>query len=413
MVSVRRGLVAIAAACLAIAPFSMSPASAAFASTDAPKANPTVLAVEYYHADLDHYFISVEADEIQGLDTHYFAGWERTGRQFFVFPLGTPGLASTCRFFSTAFGPKTSHFYTAYHAECEYVKQNPDWQFEGERFSVALPDGAGNCPADTVPLYRVFNNGHGGAPNHRFMTSQADRQAMLALGYADEGVQMCVGAPPVVAGTAEGKWRGTTPDHRTVDLFVLADGSYYAIYGQAGGGLDAGVFAGASSSSNGNLASTSFREFLFRKEPPIASAPQSFAATYVAKQSMQATIGGIPVTLSYDAAYDQPVTVAPLAGNYSGNAGHYADPHDGATATWDSFGSFGLASTECLAAGTLTPHGSVGVYDALVVGTAMNCVVALPALTPGVAFFDATTHQVRVLVRFQAGQDLWFFTGGR
>ena len=37
----------------------------------------------------------------------------------------------------------------------------------------------------------VFNNGQGGAPNHRFTTSTDVRAQMLAQGFADEGVVMC------------------------------------------------------------------------------------------------------------------------------------------------------------------------------------------------------------------------------
>jgi hypothetical protein len=410
-------LAAIAAACVAVAPFVLLPASAAAASEDdVPKAVATVLAVEYYHAELDHYFISVDPDEINGLDTHYFAGWDRTGRQFYVYPLGTAGLASTCRFFSTAFGPKTSHFYTAYLAECDYVKLNPNWQFEGERFSVALPDGAGNCPAGTVQLYRVFNNGHGGAPNHRFVTSPADRQAMLALGYADEGVQMCVGAPPVVAGTAEGKWRGTTPEHHSVDMWVLGDGTFYAVYTQPYGAVDSGVVLGTSTSVGGIFDSVDAKDTAFRKDPSFMTSfspvVQVVHGTFVPRQSMQLSFGGRAVTLVYDAAYDQPASLSAVQGNYVGNSGHFADPHEGAIATVDGLGNFSMTSSECQAAGGLIPRGTVNVFDASVIGTANQCALGLRTLSPGYGFYDAATRLLRVLVKFPDSVDLWFFVGG-
>jgi hypothetical protein len=109
----------------------------------------------------------------------------------------SPKAASSpaCRFFSTRFDPKSSHFYTASPGECADVKGNADWRFEGEVFHVALPDAQGTCPAGTQPIYRLYNRGAGGAPNHRFTTDAAVRSSMLAQGWQAEGaglgVTMC------------------------------------------------------------------------------------------------------------------------------------------------------------------------------------------------------------------------------
>ena len=85
------------------------------------------------------------------------------------------------------FAPKSSHFYTPIAGECDTVKGNPDWQFEGKVFAMKLPDGAANCPAGTVALYRLHNDGHGGAPNHRYTTSLTIRSQMLGQGSISEG----------------------------------------------------------------------------------------------------------------------------------------------------------------------------------------------------------------------------------
>ena len=45
-------------------------------------------------------------------------------------------------------------------------------------------------------------------------------------------------------------------------------------------------------------------------------------------------------------------------------------------------------------------------------GTANNCAIGVPTLTPGYAFYDATTRLLRVLVRFPNGSDILFFVGG-
>ncbi len=73
---------------------------------------PTVDVVEYFHDAWDHYFVTAYATEIEKLDGGKFAGWTRTGLAFKAYPNGLPGTASMCRFFSNAFGERSSHFYT-------------------------------------------------------------------------------------------------------------------------------------------------------------------------------------------------------------------------------------------------------------------------------------------------------------
>ena len=46
-------------------------------------------------------------------------------------------------------------------------------------FYTKVPPAAGACAAGTA-VYRLYNNGQGGAPNHRYTTSFAVRAAMLA-----------------------------------------------------------------------------------------------------------------------------------------------------------------------------------------------------------------------------------------
>ena len=155
--------------------------------TGAVTGSNVVRVIEYYHAVFDHYFMTAIADEITKLDNGTFAGWARTGHSFNVFVLGTPGTVDECRFFSTAFGPKSSHFYTPFAGECAIVKQNPNWQFEAAVFGVILPRTDGTCDAGMRPVYRVYNRSMGGAPNHRQVTDQFLFQTMLLQGWQAEG----------------------------------------------------------------------------------------------------------------------------------------------------------------------------------------------------------------------------------
>ncbi len=158
-----------------------------------------VPAVEYYHAAFDHYFVTGIADEIAKLDGGTFAGWSRTGATFNVYAIAQPGTSDVCRFFGTAFGAKSSHFYTPDAAECAKVRQNPDWLYEAVVFAARTPDAGGACPSEFTPVYRLYNDGQGGAPNHRYTTSFATRAQMIAKGWIPEGygslgVVMCAPA---------------------------------------------------------------------------------------------------------------------------------------------------------------------------------------------------------------------------
>ena len=174
--SIRRALVSMVFAALTLV-----------ASVDGLRAQ-TVVAVEYYYAAWDHYFVTASQDEIAVLDGGAFGGvWKRTGQTFSAWSQATGGALPTCRFFSTAFDPRSSHFYTPYAKECSDLQAGSTWQFENIAFYVRLPDVSGNCLAGTKILYRLYNNGAGGAPNHRYTTSLTAFNTMVAAGWTMEG----------------------------------------------------------------------------------------------------------------------------------------------------------------------------------------------------------------------------------
>ena len=149
-----------------------------------------VPAVEYYYAAWNFYFVTAIPAEIAALDGGAFGGvWQRTGQQFNVYSTaGAPaGAATVWRFFSTTFAPKSSHFYTGIVAEYNSLLANPNWQLEGPVFNTSLPAADGSCPAGSIPIYRLYNNNMGGAPNHRFTTDLGVREQMISAGWAPEG----------------------------------------------------------------------------------------------------------------------------------------------------------------------------------------------------------------------------------
>jgi len=90
-----------------------------------------------------------------------------------------------CRFFTDRFAPKSSHFYTANATECAARTAEAVWQYEKIAFKVAFLPFRGVCPIG-VPLYRLYNDGKTGAPNHRYTTSFALRESMIAAGFVPE-----------------------------------------------------------------------------------------------------------------------------------------------------------------------------------------------------------------------------------
>jgi hypothetical protein len=156
----------------------------------------TVDLVEYYHQGFDHYFLTSDADEIANLEEGIFAGWERTGQELKALPKDSLVGSPVCRFFSQAFAPKSSHFYTPDASECASVSGNPNWASEGQVFAIRTPAADGTCAAGTDPVYRLYNNGEGEAPNHRYTADEGVRMQMIEQGwipegYGPDGVIMC------------------------------------------------------------------------------------------------------------------------------------------------------------------------------------------------------------------------------
>ena len=96
-------------------------------------ASEQAVAVEFYHAQFDHYFITANPAEINDLDTGVHTGWTRTGYRFSVIKGGSSyaGTSPVCRFYSPTLD---THFYSAKKSECDDVKAKfgDVWTFESD-----------------------------------------------------------------------------------------------------------------------------------------------------------------------------------------------------------------------------------------------------------------------------------------
>ena len=113
-----------------------------------------------------------------------------------------------CRYYFAGTNAQTgTHFYSADLTECEQLKGTTGFQYEGQVFRASRPvpsvitGQAAICPRGTQRLYRFYNNASGKsyANNHRYVIErvyQSEAVTMLAAGWRDEGLQMCVPDAP-------------------------------------------------------------------------------------------------------------------------------------------------------------------------------------------------------------------------
>jgi hypothetical protein len=117
----------------------------------APSTPATV--VEFYHAGLDHYFITADKAEANALDKGTFSGWVRTGYQFTGAPSDPSAVKSSpvCRFYGRPDAGLDSHFYSVSPEECAAVIRNygAEWAYESSNvFRTQMPDlNTGTCPS--------------------------------------------------------------------------------------------------------------------------------------------------------------------------------------------------------------------------------------------------------------------------
>jgi uncharacterized delta-60 repeat protein len=161
--------------------------------------------IEFYNTQLNHYFITADAAEAAGIDQGAAGpGWQRTGRGFRAWTAasgvpnsqvaGIPFAATpVCRFYGTpGIGPN-SHFYTVDLAECDAVRNDPGWHYEGIAFFIIAPTPTDqSCPSSTLPVLRAYNDRFAqNDSNHRYTTNPAVLQAMVQQGWSAEGVVFC------------------------------------------------------------------------------------------------------------------------------------------------------------------------------------------------------------------------------
>lgn len=160
---------------------------------------------EYFYSPLNYYFLTSRDNEKAVLDAS--PGWARTGQSFTSRTFADPGTRGISRYYFDQIAKnqtRGSHFYTLVDSEKTALNAlnltnqlAPRLPYNEGIDSYAFPpviEGVGgSCAAGQTPVYRVFR---GQArfpddPNHRFTTSVALYDQLVAQGWEGEGVKMC------------------------------------------------------------------------------------------------------------------------------------------------------------------------------------------------------------------------------
>ena len=165
------------------------------------------LAIEYYHAGMDHYFLTALASEQEMLESGQIPGWKTTFRSFQVLAWAAVANAESrsspvCRFLK--FYPDGyTHFLSPVAAECSLLSETGFGILESDAFFhvVAADPVTGECPKTITfdqplsgtqstygpfrPVYRLWNGK--AEANHRLVMGKAQRDLMVSKGWVSEG----------------------------------------------------------------------------------------------------------------------------------------------------------------------------------------------------------------------------------
>ncbi|MFO1413975.1 MAG: IPT/TIG domain-containing protein [Burkholderiales bacterium] len=146
-----------------------------------------ITAYEFYHPGFDHYFITAYQAEADNLIAGRLPPWQPTGKQFKVWSGSGTNITNVWRFFSASFAPKSGHFYTNNATEAASLRNGGTWVQETADAFFMMASPGGTCPAGTIALYRLYNDGQGGSPNHRYTTDLGTSAQMQSAGWVPEG----------------------------------------------------------------------------------------------------------------------------------------------------------------------------------------------------------------------------------
>lgn len=208
---------------------------------------------------------------------------------------------------------------------------------------------------------------------------------VTACGGGDDDNSPTPAPPPAPAVTsAEGFWTGKSAAGYDVALVVLENGDTWGYF--ADSGVLYGALQGKTTSSGGTMTGSG-REFNFSDATVY---PGSYSGTYTAKTKIDVRLSdGSLFTGTYSDYYDQPASLAALAGTYQGMGVSTGAPVQSIPVTISTSGAISAPpSLGCGISGSAVPRASgKNVFDLRITFSGTSCALGNGATVSGVAYY--------------------------
>lgn len=217
---------------------------------------------------------------------------------------------------------------------------------------------------------------------------------------------------PTTSAAAEGFWIGTTSTGTVVNLAILENGETWGLYGSSSS-LTGAVYGNTTTSGTALSGSGSAFDFVTR-----TTGTGTYTGTVTTKGAISMDVDGTKLTGTYDASYDQPATLASVAGTYSGLAVTATIAPQATTVVIDVNGnvssSFVSGSLICNTSGKATPRASgKNVFNVQLTFTGNFCALGNGTVVNGVATYNTTSRQLITMALNSAKTDGLIFLGTR
>lgn len=228
----------------------------------------------------------------------------------------------------------------------------------------------------------------------------------MTLAACGGGGDSSAAAPTVP--TAEGFWEGTSSNGATVGLAILEDGQTWGYY--ARGGVIEGALKGVTSSSGTTLSGSGTDFDLQNRTVSSGTYNGTFSPRSVIRIN---TSSGASLTATYVVSYDQPASLAALAGTFSGSSVTGSTSPQAQQVNISAAGAITVSTTAgCSASGSAVPRQSgKNIFDVAVTFTGTSCALGNGTVTTGIGYYSATTGNLLVMGLNAAKTDGFIYAG--
>ncbi|WP_291915110.1 hypothetical protein [Limnohabitans sp.] len=208
-------------------------------------------------------------------------------------------------------------------------------------------------------------------------------------------------------GPTVGTWQGPYATNYNTRVVVLNTGETFGLY-ETGTSIIGALYGDMK--SDGGKVSGFLNDFVF-SSTTMSNANLTGNAT--AEKSMLINRGAQRLDLSFATNLQNPISVASLAGTYSGRGSSSFSPPNNSTLTISANGTIELPQPVCSASGSISPHpNGQNVFALNLTITGNNCGRRGNTLS-GVAYLDPNNQRMFVLGLNGARTDGAFFYGLR